>query len=162
MRWWWFALGLAGTFAVGVVPAGATDPAPAPSIEPARAIEPSGDAPYDSAGRRDPFRPPRTTAGLPTGEPRSPLERYELGQLRLVAVIYDTGQPRAVVEDDAGLGYIVRVGTRIGPNGGQVQGIDRGRVRVREEYVDFYGEPHPTDAVLELRTERKTVEGGKR
>jgi type IV pilus assembly protein PilP len=80
----------------------------------------------------------------------TPLQRYEIGQLRLVAVIYDTNTPRAVVEDDAGLGYIIRVGTPIGPNGGQVRAIERGRVLVREESADFYGESQTAEVVLEL------------
>ena len=118
----------------------------------------AADAPYDPAGRRDPFRPPKATSATASGETRTPLERYELGQLRLVAVIYDTREPRAVVEDDSGLGYIVKKGTRIGPNGGVVDDIERGRVRVREDYVDFYGEHHPTDVTMEL----KVAERGKR
>ena len=110
---------------------------------------------YDAGNRRDPFRPPRTSASTVTGEARTPLERYELGQLRLVAIIFDTKDPRAVVEDDSGLGYIVKVGTRIGPNGGSVRGIERGRMIVREEYVDFYGEHHPNDVTMELKVSEK-------
>ncbi|HLK12630.1 MAG TPA: pilus assembly protein PilP [Candidatus Binatia bacterium] len=132
----------------------AADQAPAASAQPPE----QADAPYDPAGRRDPFRPPKATSATAAGEARTPLERYELGQLRLVAVIYDTREPRAVVEDDSGLGYIVRKGTRIGPNGGIVDDIERGRVRVREDYVDFYGEHHPTDVTMEL----KVAERGKR
>ena len=71
----------------------------------------ASDAVYDPTGKRDPFRPPRANNTTLAGEARTPLQRYDIGQLRLVAVIYDAQQPRAVVEDDAGLGYIVRVGT---------------------------------------------------
>ena len=122
----------------------------------ARAVEPAGDVPYDPSGRRDPFRPPR--AGTPHAvEPPTPLQRYEIGQLRLVAVIYETREPRAVVEDDQGLGYIVKVGTPIGPNGGQVRAIERGRLTITEEAVDFYGESRVNEVTMELRT----VERGK-
>jgi Tfp pilus assembly protein PilP len=135
-----------------------------PTAESARAVEPADEPPYDSGGRRDPFRPPRVAPGTVTGEARTPLERYELGQLHLVAIIYDTHEPRAVVEDEEGLGYIVHVGTRIGPNGGQVAMIERGKVMVREDSVDFYGEHHPAEVALELKTpERPRVgERGKR
>ena len=110
-----------------------------------------GDTRHD---RRDPFRPPRLGAGTTAalGETRTPLERYEIGQLRLVAVIYGSNQPRAVVEDDQGLGYIVKPGTRIGPNGGEVAAIDRGRMVVRETYTDFYGEQRPSETILEMKT----------
>ena len=131
-----------------------------PRPEPVKAVEPvTEDLPYDSAGRRDPFRPPRfSVPNQRTGEPRTPLQRYDLGQLRLVAIIYNTTEPRAVVEDDEGLGYIVRAGTPIGSNGGAVRTIERGRVVIQEDAVDFYGEHRVNEVVMELRT----AERGKR
>jgi type IV pilus assembly protein PilP len=105
---------------------------------------------YDPTGRRDPFRPPQARAIAAAGGDRSPLQRYEIGQLKLVAVIYDTESPRAVVEDEAGLGYIVRVGTEIGVNGGTVRAIDRGRILVEEQSVDFFGEARASEVILEM------------
>ena len=137
----------------GVVPV-----AGPPAAEPARAVEPDDDPPYDSAGRRDPFKPPRAVTATLSGEARTPLQRYEIGQLRLVAIIYEAREPRAVVEDDDGLGYILKAGTLVGANGGHVRTIERGRVVIEEDSVDFYGEHHPTDVMLELRT----AERGKR
>lgn len=127
----------------------------APPPEPATAVEPADEAAYDPIGRRDPFRPPHAASAVAAGEPRTPLERYEIGQLKLVAVIYDTRDPRAVVEDDAGLGYIIKVGTPIGLNGGQVRAIERGQVLVEEDSVDFYGDRHPASVVLQLRTSER-------
>jgi type IV pilus assembly protein PilP len=118
----------------------------------AKAVEPADDVPYDAAGRRDPFRPPHAATSVRTGEQLTPLQRYDLGQLKLVAIIYDTSQPRAVVEDEAGLGYIVRIGTPIGPNDGTVKTIERGRVMIQEDSVDYYGEHHPTEVAMDLRT----------
>ena len=129
--------------------------------EPAGRVQPppaATDAIYDPVGRRDPFRPPRASQTTATGEARSPLQRYDIGQLRLVAVIYEASQPRAVVEDDAGLGYIVRVGTPIGANGGAVKAIERGKLRVEEESIDFYGDRQASEVVMELATD----EGRKR
>ena len=144
-------IGLLGVLALaGGRPVRAEEVPSQPPAETAKAVEPPMDLPYDPAGRRDPFRPPRASTAH-GGEPRTPLQRYEIGQLRLVAIIYDTGQPRAVVEDDQGLGYIVKVGTPIGPNDGEVRAIERGRVLVREDSVDFYGEHHLTETVMELR-----------
>jgi Tfp pilus assembly protein PilP len=111
---------------------------------------PGQEAGYDPVGRRDPFRPPRVNHLLVGGAERTPLQRYELGQLELVAVIYQTSDPRAVVEDESGLGYIIRVGTRIGVNDGIVRGIERGRVLVEEESMDFFGERRSTEVVLEM------------
>ena len=125
--------------------------------EVARAVEPASDAPYDPSGR-DPFRPPRAGTPHAAAEPRTPLQRYEIGQLRLVAVIYEAREPRAVVEDDQGLGYIVKVGTPIGPNGGLVRAIERGRVTITEDAVDFYGETRVNEVTMELRTAERGKE----
>ena len=147
---------LLGVIGVAGVAGGADDATPA-GTEIARATEPAGDIPYDPAGRRDPFRRPGAGT-VQSGEPRTPLQRYEIGQLKLVAVIYETPEPRAVVEDDQGLGYIVKVGTPIGPNGGQVRAIERGRVRITEDSVDYYGERRVTEVTMELRSAERGKE----
>lgn len=151
------AIGGCAGLALGLllgVPARAVDaPVALAAAEPV-AVRPApaddGDDSYDPTGRRDPFRPPRVNQMLVGGAERTPLQRYELGQLRLVAVIYDTRDPRAVVEDEGGLGYIIRVGTKVGVNDGVVRGIERGRVLVEEESVDFFGERRASEVVLEM------------
>jgi type IV pilus assembly protein PilP len=145
--------------AIAVAPAAhAGHAAKADDVQVARAVEPpSGDVPYDPAGRRDPFRPPRAGTAQ-SGEPRTPLQRYEIGQLKLVAIIYETRDPRAVVEDDQKLGYIVKVGTPIGPNGGVVRAIERGRVVIAEQAVDYYGERRDNEITMELRTAERGKE----
>jgi type IV pilus assembly protein PilP len=85
------------------------------------------------------------------GEPTTPLQRYDVAQLKLVAIIYDTHEPRAVLEDEAGLGYIVKRGTLVGLNDGEIRAIERGRIIVEEQTIDYYGESHPSEIVLELR-----------
>lgn len=125
------------------------EPPPAPTDDTGR-----GDAVYDATGRRDPFRPPRANQTSLLGEARTPLQRYDIGQLRLVAIIYNQN-PTAVVEDDAGLGYIVRVGTPIGANGGAVKAIETGKVRVVEESIDFYGDRQTSEVVMELASEER-------
>lgn len=141
---------LAGALAVGTHLVRAEQAAVVPTVPPAAPSGAIDDEFYDPTGRRDPFRPPQARAIATTGEDRSPLQRYEIGQLKLVAVIYDTVTPRAVVEDEAGLGYIVKVGTEIGVNGGTVRAIDRARVLVEEESVDFFGESRSSEVILEM------------
>jgi type IV pilus assembly protein PilP len=92
--------------------------------------------------RRDPFRPFTLNARTSSKRRRenlSPLERYELGQLKLVAVIWNTKEPSAMVEDSSGLGYLVKVGTPIGSNEGKVKSIQRDGIVIEEFYVDLYG-----------------------
>jgi type IV pilus assembly protein PilP len=149
---------LAWTTASAEPPAAPSGPAAAPIRGDTGRAPGANDAVYDPIGKRDPFRPPRANQTTLAGEARTPLQRYDIGQLRLVAVIYDASAPRAVVEDDAGLGYIVRVGTPIGANGGAVKAIERGKVRVEEESIDFYGDRQASEVVMELATD----EGRKR
>ena len=147
---------LAWTTASAEPPAAApTGPVTAPVRGDTGRAPNANDAVYDPTGKRDPFRPPRSNQTTLAGEARSPLQRYDIGQLRLVAVIYDASTPRAVVEDDAGLGYIVRVGTPIGANGGAVKAIERGKLRVEEESIDFYGDRQTSEVVMELATDER-------
>ena len=96
---------------------------------------------YFSAGKRDPFQPLplKAQAKRRPRENLSPLERYDLGQLQLVGIVWDAKAPRAMVEDAAGLGYVVGVGTPIGPNDGKIQEIKPTEVVIEETYIDFYG-----------------------
>ncbi len=110
---------------------------------------------YDPTGKRDPFRPlflMRRPAAQ-TVEPLTPLQRYEIGQLRLVGVVYNLAPPRAMVEDSSGLGFIVMPGTPIGPNGGVVTAIRPRQVVVEEWQTDVVGERHRKEHVLELPPE---------
>ena len=116
------------------------------------------DAPfeYNSTGKRDPFRPlaldRKTVADI--SEPLSPLQHYDIGQLKLVGLIYNSSPPRAMVEDSAGLGFIVLPGTPIGPNGGVVTSIRPRQVVVEEWYSDVIGDKHRREIVLELPSEQ--------
>jgi Tfp pilus assembly protein PilP len=104
---------------------------------------------------RDPFRPMtlRSKVARPTRENLSPLERNELSQLKLVAIIWDIKEPRAMVEDGAGLGYVVKVGTPIGSNDGKVKAIHRNEVVVEEFAFDDYGASKKRDVSIKLLTE---------
>jgi Tfp pilus assembly protein PilP len=104
---------------------------------------------------RDPFRPMtlRTKVTKAPRENLSPLERYELSQLKLVGIVWDIKEPRAMLEDSAGLGYVVKVGTLIGSNDGKVKAIHRNEVVVEEVYSDDYGTRTKRDVPIKLLTE---------
>jgi type IV pilus assembly protein PilP len=107
---------------------------------------------YDPAQHRDPFEPP-TVRAENAETARTPLEKYEVGQLKLVGVVWGPESSRAMVEDSAGLGYIVFQGTPIGSNGGFVRDIEPTRVLIEESSTNFYGETEPREVVLELPQE---------
>jgi type IV pilus assembly protein PilP len=113
---------------------------------------------YDATDKRDPFRSfvEEQKDRLAKTE-RGPLEQFDLSQLTVVAVVWGTERPRALVEDPSGRGYVVQVGTPIGKNDGLVTGIGDESVKVRETYVDYLGAQ--TTKEIEMRT-RSTTQGG--
>jgi len=116
-----------------------------------------GDGKYDPSRHRDPFRPPNLTPGAADkAVARTPLEGYELGQLKLVGIVKDAGNVRAMVEDSAGLGYIVTTGTPIGSSGGVVHSIEQRRLLIQETTTNFYGEKQAKEVVMELPQEDRS------
>ena len=109
---------------------------------------------YDVTAHRDPFEPPRLSGSV---NARTPLENYQLGQLKLVGVVAQSAEGyRAMVEDSAGLGYIITTGTPIGSSGGVVRSIEPRRVVIEESTRDFYGEVKPKEVVMELPQEDRS------
>jgi len=108
---------------------------------------------YDPAGKRDPFRSflwdPVDGIDQPV---LGPLEQYDVSQLALVAVIWMTGNARALIQDPSGQSFIIAEGTSIGKNSGRVIRIDDNLVVVKETYVDFLGEETKRDIEMRIRT----------
>jgi len=102
---------------------------------------------YDPSGKIDPFEPlfkeetvvaaaqPRLKKRIP----RTPLERIDLSQLKLVGIIMAASGNRALVEESSGKGYVIKEGTYIGTNGGKIVSIQKETVTVEEELEDVYG-----------------------
>jgi type IV pilus assembly protein PilP len=108
---------------------------------------------YIATGKRDPFFPPfRTTESEPgeTDEPKTPLQRFDIGQLKLVGVIWEAEEPRALIEDSGGLGYIITRGTLIGSKGGIVKTIEPKRITIEEYQTDFFGKRQAQERELRL------------
>ena len=61
-----------------------------------------------------------------------------------------------MVEDSAGLGYIITTGTPIGSSGGVVRSIEPRRVVIEESTRDFYGDTKPKEVVMELPQEDRS------
>lgn len=95
---------------------------------------------YDPDGR-DPFeslltiKKPVAPEGMLT-----PLQKFDIGQLRLIGVIIGKGDPRAMVVAPDGKSYILKKGVKVGKNDGTVIELNQDVVRVQERYVDFSGE----------------------
>lgn len=109
---------------------------------------------YDATGLRDPFRSftweERSRRQLDEAM-RGPLEQYDINQLSVLGVVWNTGTARALVQDPAGKSYIIGEGTRIGKNDGRVIDIGDNEVVVKETYVDFLGNETTKDVEMRIR-----------
>lgn len=124
------------------------------------AATPTIDYAYSPVGKRDPFRSVLDEKQGPqeTGQERpdcGPLCKWELEQLKLVAVISGVSNPLAMVEDPNGKGYIVRRGTFVGKRNGKVTQIRAGELVVTEIYKDQMGKPHVNPVPIKLPTDEK-------
>jgi type IV pilus assembly protein PilP len=147
-------LGLGGK-ETKATPAVAPVPPVAPPADDKKKVE-SPQVLITPVGRRDPFRPfTLNTRASPMRkrENLSPLERYELGQLKLVGIVADPRNSNALVEDASGLGYVVKLGTPIGVNDGKVVAIRRDAIVIEELYVDLYGAQKKREVNLKLLAE---------
>lgn len=123
---------------------------------------PSG---YSRKGKIDPFEPlirekkakakAKSSATVITSKrkkrvPRSPLERIDLGKLKLTAIVQAKSGNRAMVEETSGKGYVITKGTYIGTNAGKVIKIDKHGVVVAEEIEDVTGKLKVRNTELKL------------
>lgn len=115
---------------------------------------------YDPKGKTDPFAPlfvdkPQmavsNTKKAIRRRPLTPLEKIDLSQLTLVAVIRAPSGNRAMVEDATGKGYIVTKGAYVGINGGQVARVEKDRVFIAEKLVDIFGKITVSQKELKLQ-----------
>jgi type IV pilus assembly protein PilP len=106
---------------------------------------------YDPRNKRDPFRSFRFVSDTGDEENFGPLGDFEVGQLELSAVIWDAQNPRALILDPGGRAYIVREGSQIGKNSGQVIHIGDNLILVKETYENFAGERTTKDVELRIR-----------
>ena len=115
---------------------------------------------YHPAGKPDPFKPfiqlTPVKESSRTG-PLTPLQKYEISQLKLVAIISTAEGNIALVEDAAGKGYFLKKGTGIGHNEGKVVRILKDRVMVEERYLDIFGQAKTNEVSMLLH---RVEEGG--
>jgi type IV pilus assembly protein PilP len=102
---------------------------------------------YNPIGKIDPFEPlfkDKSDDGNVQSQrkkrvPRTPLEKIDLSQLKLVGIILAAGGNKALVEEATGKGYVIEPGTYIGINSGKVIDILKDKVVIEEEEEDILG-----------------------
>lgn len=113
---------------------------------------------YNPAGKPDPFKPfvQSASRGSRTA-PATPLQKFDVSQLKLVAIITTSDGNIALVEDATGKGYFLKKGTWIGKNDGKVTKILKDTVIIQEVYQDIFGQTKTNEISLFLH---KVEEGG--
>ena len=114
---------------------------------------------YSAAGKINPFLP-LIQAGNSEKEKEqkpkrqlTPLEKLDLSQLQLVAVVQatgDGGDDFAMVQEASGKGYIVQKGTYIGTNQGIVTRIEKEKIIIEESFTDFKGDEKTRQKEMKL------------
>ncbi|MBF0475236.1 MAG: pilus assembly protein PilP [Deltaproteobacteria bacterium] len=126
--------------------------APEPVVNPTPAPQ---EYVYYPAGKPDPFRPFIVPPSATLKDKKkfmalTPLQKLDISQLKLVAIIQRPGGSTAMVQDAGGKSYIIVKGTLLGRNDGQVSAISGDTVFVKEIDTNFLGEKNPVIRKLEF------------
>lgn len=122
-----------------------SDTTPDPQKERAESIRAKAAPPYDSTGKRDPFKPFLklvATSTAPSPVIRPPLQRYPLDQYRISGIVWIGSEPKAMVVDPEANTYFLGVGDKIGNQDGEILEVRDNGLLVQEKtrYENVYGE----------------------
>lgn len=112
---------------------------------------------YDPAGRRDPFKSlldlqskKKDISLLP------PIQQLDIGQVKITGVVLDEiDGPRAMIKAPNGRTFVVKKGTIIGRNEGEIIEVSLQGIRVVEKYVDFVGRETLKEVFIKTRSADK-------
>ncbi|MGO9379761.1 MAG: pilus assembly protein PilP [Dissulfurispiraceae bacterium] len=143
--------GFAGAYAAE--PPLASAPATVPSAAVSESTQTSGAYEYSGFDRRDPFAPLVSKREGAKGV--SPLESYDVTEMKIIAVLWDKKKHFAVISLPDGKSYNVTDGDKVGSHGGVITKITKDTVVIRERIRDASGVMSPRDTVLRLRGEEE-------
>jgi type IV pilus assembly protein PilP len=107
---------------------------------------------YNPRGRRDPFLSLLATAEAKPEKRKgaSPIESYDINELKLLAIAWDKDRPYALIRLPDNKTYTIIEGTGIGLRGGTVVRITPEAVLIREYVEDYRGDIKTKDTILKL------------
>ena len=101
---------------------------------------------YDATGKPDPVvplitevQPKKQSVKEKRKRPLTPLQRYDLKELKLVAIISTGKNATALLEDPAKYGYIVKDGMNVGKNDGVIKKITENGLIIEEKVYNSRG-----------------------
>lgn len=110
---------------------------------------------YDPKGRRDPFtslvQVSKIKVERKTGA--SPIENYEVDEIKLIAIAWDSKQYYALITLPDKKSYTVKKGMTLGIYSGKVINITKDSVFIQEQVKDYRGQNKTKDSILKLRKE---------
>lgn len=109
---------------------------------------------YNPAGKRDPFKPFEGGEIVYTAVAKAPLERFELNQLELTAIVWGIARPKVLFRAPDGYSYIAQVGSGVGRNRGKITKITKNRVLISEEFRDPSGQYVARESEFEMEAEQ--------
>lgn len=120
-------------------PGVAAPPAAAVAAVPGGLLVPGSEFVYDPTGRRDPFKSllqlekkQRDITQLP------PIQQFDVETVKVVGIVVDRVRgTQAMVRAPNGQTFVVRVGTVMGKNEGEVVEITLQGIRILEKFLDF-------------------------
>jgi len=113
---------------------------------------------YRTENRPDPFKPFVSEKQVKTEktsefEELTGMQRFEPGQLTLVAIVFSKGVPaKAMVEDSSHKGYMLEKGMKIG-RAGEIEDILSSKVIIKESYFSWNGQLQYKNLEMVLRNE---------
>ncbi|MBI5328743.1 MAG: pilus assembly protein PilP [Deltaproteobacteria bacterium] len=108
-------------------------------------VENKEDKKEEAAGevkQRNPFKPfiTKTTEKVSVVVPKTPLQKHELDQFKLIAIMWDMNGSIAMIEAPDGKGYSIKKGYLVGNRDGRVKRIDKDKIVVEEKFIEASGE----------------------
>jgi Tfp pilus assembly protein PilP len=113
---------------------------------------------YNPSGKRDPFKPFEGGEIVYSAFAKAPLERFELNQLELTAIVWGIARPKVLFRAPDGYSYIAQVGTGIGRNRGRITKVTKNKVLIAEEFRDPSGQyvARESEFLMEQEEQKKT------
>jgi len=109
---------------------------------------------YDPINKTDPFKSfivvRRELEEKEQGKPKTYLETLDISQLTISAIVLGSKGNWALVRDSKGDGHVIKVGTLIGRQSGEVTRILEKEVVVTESYKDIRGREQIKDISIKL------------
>ncbi len=112
---------------------------------------------YNPRNRRDPFKSliEDTKERLMMRKGLTPMESYDIDEIKLIAIAWDSEQYYAMITLPDNKSYTVKRGMTLGIYGGKIVDITEDKMIVSERFKDYRGQLKTKDTILRLRKEEE-------